>query len=169
MRNDHCDVGHVPGSVTLLDHALVRPFAKGGVGTLIIDGHDNGLFSIGEDGLAAAIAQEGAAPPAEPAADAAVVVIPLDAWMPDNAPNAFSPNELTIPVGTTVRWENADRMPHTVTSGTSDGALGAPDGMWDSGVLETGATFEFTFDAAGAYGYFCQPHPWMIGTVTVTS
>jgi len=162
-------IGHVPGSVTLLDHALVRPFAKGGVGTLVIDGDDNGLFSIGEDGLAAAVAQEGDAPPAESAADAVVVVIPVDAWMPDNAANAFSPNALTIPVGTTVRWENADQMPHTVTSGSSDGALGVADGRWDSGVVETGATFEFTFGDPGVYDYFCQPHPWMIGTVTVTA
>ncbi len=162
-------VGHVPGSVTLLDHTLVRPFAKGGVGTLLIEGDDNGLFSIGEEGLVAAIALEGDVPPAEIVGDPTVVVIPIDGWMPENAATAFTPNELTVPAGTTVRWENADRMPHTVTSGSSDGSVGTPDGQWDSGVLETGATFEFTFADEGSYRYFCQPHPWMIGEVTVTA
>jgi plastocyanin len=31
----------------------------------------------------------------------------------------------------------------------------------------SGNTFEFTFDDAGEYPYFCMVHPWMTGTVTV--
>jgi plastocyanin len=29
------------------------------------------------------------------------------------------------------------------------------------------ATYEFTFDEAGSYDYFCMVHPWMVGSITV--
>ncbi len=66
---------------------------------------------------------------------------------------------LTVPVGTTVTWKNEDSMTHTVT---------ATDNSFDSGDLEQGATFSFTFTKAGTYSYVCQLHPNMKGTVTVT-
>jgi nitrite reductase (NO-forming) len=31
-----------------------------------------------------------------------------------------------------------------------------------------GQSFSFTFDKAGEYPYFCEPHPNMVGTVVVT-
>ncbi len=34
-----------------------------------------------------------------------------------------------------------------------------PDGTFDSGSIATGKTFEFTFDQAGTYTYFCHIHP----------
>ena len=39
--------------------------------------------------------------------------------------------------------------------------------MWNSGLLSRYATFQRTFDAAGAFPYHCTPHPFMHGTVTV--
>jgi plastocyanin len=64
---------------------------------------------------------------------------------------SFSPNDLTISPGTTVRWINQDGIGHTVT----------PDGHneWSSVSLNTsGQTFEHTFDNVGTFNYFCQPH-----------
>ena len=40
--------------------------------------------------------------------------------------------------------------------------------MWDSGLLDTGGTFSFTFGTPGTFAYFCEIHPdIMTATVTV--
>lgn len=73
---------------------------------------------------------------------------------------AFSPSSLTIPVGATVVWRNDDGVAHTATS-TSPG--------FDSGNLDNGAHFSFTFLKAGTYAYVCQYHPNMTGQITVVA
>jgi plastocyanin len=73
-----------------------------------------------------------------------------DAW--------FAPRDLVVHQGDTVRWAFGGVLPHTVT---------ADDGLFDSGILEPGAIFTFTFDELGTYSYSCIVHPSMIGTVTV--
>lgn len=74
---------------------------------------------------------------------------------------AFAPQQLEIPVGTTVVFTNSDSAPHTTTE-TSDTPL------FDSGNLATGESFEFTFDSPGTYEYICLIHPTMQGTIVVT-
>ena len=161
-------VAHVPGAITLVDHALVRTFYKGCIGTIVVGGGDTGIFSVGEDGLASAISSEPERPvEPEPVADADVV-IPLGASDPANAEQAYSPKVLSVPVGSSVVWRNDDDMVHTVTSGSSDGQLGTADGGFDSMVMAPGDVFEVTFAQSGTFDYFCQPHPWMIGQVVVT-
>ncbi len=79
----------------------------------------------------------------------------------------FTPQDVTIHVGDTVQWTWA-ASGHTSTSGTA----GNPDGLWDSGFLNQGATFSFTFTAAGTFPYFCTAHGiccGMIGSVTVAN
>ena len=76
---------------------------------------------------------------------------------------AFSPTPLTIKVGDTVEWVNKDPTMHTTTSDSGDPA------SWDSGPLATNATFSFTFTKTGTYTYHCSIHPFMTGTITVTS
>ncbi|MCP4229497.1 MAG: cupredoxin family copper-binding protein [bacterium] len=71
---------------------------------------------------------------------------------------AFVPQNISIVVGDTVRWTNNDTPPHTSTSDTMD---------WDSGALDNGDTFEFTFNTADSYPYHCDIHPTMTGTVNV--
>jgi plastocyanin len=73
--------------------------------------------------------------------------------------NSFSPNPVEVKVGETVTWINDDSGRHTVTS---------KDGVFDSGMMGKGQSFSFTFDKAGEYPYFCEPHPNMVGTVVVT-
>lgn len=153
----------VPSTIILVDHALVRTFYKGAIGTIEINGSsDPELFSVpggetaqGEGGEAAAEFDE-------------EVVIPANAFDPANADNAYDPLEITIPAGTTVRWVNQDSVAHTVTSGESDGTTGEADGIFDSGFLEEGDTFVYTFDEVGEFPYYCTPHPWMSGRVIVT-
>ena len=84
----------------------------------------------------------------------------------------YVPADITINVGDTVVWTNDEpQMAHTVTAGD----LGAdpntvgydyPDGF-DSQFMMAGAAFEWTFDKTGTYPYYCQLHPWMVGTVQV--
>ena len=75
----------------------------------------------------------------------------------------YSPADITINVGDTVQWNNSDDMPHTMTSGSPKEG---PNDVFDSGLKMKGDSFEFTFSSAGTYGYFCQVHPWMTGSVT---
>jgi plastocyanin len=72
--------------------------------------------------------------------------------------NSFSPNPVEVKVGETVTWINDDGR-HTVTS---------KDGVFESGMMGKGQSFSFTFDKAGEYPYFCEPHRSMVGTVVVT-
>jgi plastocyanin len=86
---------------------------------------------------------------------------------------AFRPGSLAVPAGTKVTWKQTDAGFHTVTSGTVTQGTGdvttAPDGKFDSGNVATGATFEFTFEEAGTFPYFCSVHPaTMRGEVQVT-
>jgi plastocyanin len=70
----------------------------------------------------------------------------------------FNPPRLTVKVGATVKWENGDDIPHTVT---------ATKAQFHSKVLDTGEGFAFTFTAPGTYEYFCALHPHMTGTIVV--
>jgi plastocyanin len=72
---------------------------------------------------------------------------------------AFAPGTIEVKVGTTITWTNNDSAPHTVT---------ANDRSFDSGRMEQGQTFSFTFETAGEFAYFCEYHPGMVGTVVVT-
>jgi plastocyanin len=71
---------------------------------------------------------------------------------------AFSPAYVAIPAGSTVTWYNAGAAPHTATSNS---------GAFASGVLGAGGAFSATLWTPGAYGYFCEIHSGMVGTVEV--
>ena len=73
--------------------------------------------------------------------------------------NSFKPSSLEVPVGTKVEWHNQDGVQHSVTSDIQ--------GLFDSGVLNPGKKFDFTFNTLGSYGYHCSIHPGMQGTITV--
>lgn len=70
----------------------------------------------------------------------------------------FSPNTLTLPVGSTVRWTNHDDIPHNVVS---------EDKTFKSKVMDTDEQFSFTFTKPGTYTYFCSIHPKMTGKIVV--
>jgi plastocyanin len=71
-----------------------------------------------------------------------------DTIVVDVKSNFFSPKEVTIAAGDTVRWV-FDQAVHTTTSS---------DGLWDSGVLGVGSTFEHTFNDLGDFAYICTLH-----------
>ena len=94
------------------------------------------------------------------------VSLPMGSGVPgcDETNECFLPYEETVAKGATVTWSNDDSAAHTVTSGTP---TGGPDGLFDSSIFMAGNSFEFTFDDAGTYDYFCMVHPWMVGIVNV--
>ena len=100
------------------------------------------------------------------AAKSETVIIPAGVGVPgcEETSECYLPSLLTIETNTTVIWENKDNAAHLATSGTPDGG---PDGVFDSGMIMAGGTFEHEFIDSGEFQYYCIVHPWMIGTVTV--
>ena len=95
-------------------------------------------------------------PPATSASAVRVSIIPAAA----SYATGYDPDNITVVIGVnnTVIWTNNDNEPHTVT---------AADGSFDSGNMDPGATFTYTFTKPGTYTYICTYHPWMHGYVTV--
>ena len=69
-----------------------------------------------------------------------------------------------IVVGEKVTWKNLDTWDHTVTSGNP---VDGPDGLFDSGIIDTFNYFSHTFNKAGTYDYYCTDHPWKHGKIVV--
>ena len=101
-----------------------------------------------------------------PVVKSEIVVIPAGVGVPgcEETSECYLPSLLTIGTGTTVTWENVDNAAHLATSGTP---AGGPDGVFDSGMIMAGGTFEHEFIDSGEFQYYCIVHPWMVGTVTV--
>ena len=76
----------------------------------------------------------------------------------------YIPLNLEVPPGTTVEWTNDDSVPHTIQSLNEKGEI---IGLFNSAPLQTGETFEYTFDESGLYNYYCSFHPWRVGMITV--
>lgn len=87
----------------------------------------------------------------------------------------FDPETITIKVGDSVTWTTVGTVPHTSTGDPSKAANAAnvslPDGAepWDSGMMNQGEEFTYTFQVPGEYKYICIPHELagMLGTVVV--
>jgi uncharacterized surface protein with fasciclin (FAS1) repeats len=72
--------------------------------------------------------------------------------------DSFDPETTMVMAGETVSWTNMDDEAHTVT---------AEDGTFDSGEIETGESFNYTFEETGTFDYYCTIHPEMTGSVIV--
>lgn len=70
----------------------------------------------------------------------------------------YTPSDIRIHAGDTVVWNNADPTVHTVT---------ASRGEFASGSMGQGQTFAVKFNTPGVYPYFCEPHEFMRGNVSV--
>lgn len=95
------------------------------------------------------------------AGKSANIVIVQGAGTQGNAAGYYSPANFTAKVGQPVTWSNGDGSTHTVTSMGSN--------LFDSGNIQSGGTYSYTFTQPGTYKYYCTIHPWMVGTVVVTS
>lgn len=166
----------VPATLTLVDHSLFR-IIRGALGTIKVQGQSNpAIFSSIKNGTGSASMTQmnvtsksqtttGSATPGS--SNSTVVVI-------ENF--AFNPSEITITAGTTVTWINRDTIGHTVTEGTPQSPKPANQRLFDSShgteggnviTIAPGNSFSFTFTTPGQYDYYCIPHPYMTGHVTV--
>lgn len=74
----------------------------------------------------------------------------------------YSPENITVVLGvnSTVTWVSHSVSFDTVTS---------KDGKFSSGPIAPGQTFTKEFTSPGVYDYYCEYHPWMVGSVTVVA
>ena len=159
-------VGQVPSTLILVDHALARAFDKGAIGMIVVSGPENpeifeAIDPTGDEAVATTTAAQQGSVENLSIVPGALDAQPMDAadeFADDETPSDYSVNVLTVPVGTTVIWTNEDSTMHTVT---------ALDGTFDSGFLDNGDSWSFTFDVPGEYEYYCLPHPWMRAKVIV--
>jgi plastocyanin len=105
------------------------------------------------------------AAPAAPASSAAAPAAPAAAQsgtVPVTYQNiAISPANVTVKVGSTVKWTNMDMIDHNVT--TTGGVQ-----SFHSSDFGNGATFSMKVTTPGVIHYICSIHPTaMIGTITV--
>jgi plastocyanin len=97
---------------------------------------------------------------------AASVTASADTFFVGMSGTSFAPANLTIKEGDTVTWINNDEFaPHTATSGNPC----TSDGKFNSGGIDPGGDFSFTFTDAGDFPYYCAFHclAGMTGNITV--
>jgi plastocyanin len=70
----------------------------------------------------------------------------------------FNPASITIKAGTTVTWENADDIPHSVVENNK---------VFHSPPLDSGQKFSMVLTTAGEVSYFCGFHNHMTGKIIV--
>ncbi len=94
--------------------------------------------------------------------DAVTVSIVPGASNPSNSAGHFLPDSIIVVIGVnnTIIWVNQDYTIHTVTSNSN---------LFNSGLLNFGDKWSYTFLTAGTYAYHCAIHPYMNGTVIVRS
>ncbi len=79
-------------------------------------------------------------------------------------PPFFSPNQLTITLGTPLTWKNRTHEPHTIVS--DDCRVGSSC-SFDSGFLGPNAHYTLPQLTPGRYPYHCGIHPFMRGLLTI--
>jgi plastocyanin len=69
--------------------------------------------------------------------------------------NSFDPPVINVDAGQRIEWRHEGSNPHTVTSGSP---VSDPGSIFDSGNLNGGSDFSFTFTNRGDFAYFCRIH-----------
>jgi plastocyanin len=72
----------------------------------------------------------------------------------------FTPINASVPKDAAITWTNKDIAPHTAT---------ASDGSFDTGMINVGSTGSATVKGQGDIQYHCTIHPWMHGSLLVSS
>jgi len=73
---------------------------------------------------------------------------------------AFMPDTIRVTMGTMVMWSNMDGVAHTVTD---------EGGMFDSGSIAAGMSYQYTFAYSGTYTYNSTINPIMKPGVVIVS
>lgn len=129
-----------------------------GIAVLTANGAQTDVHIYLAEGLAGSAAMQAAGSMVD-MPGMATAAAATDAVQVDIKDLAFTPAQITAPVGGTVTWTNDDTVPHTATA--KDRAV------LQSGTLEPGATFSQTFSTPGTFDYFCEFHANMKGEIIV--
>jgi plastocyanin len=81
---------------------------------------------------------------------------------------AYDPDPLTVTKGDVIGVSNKDTAPHTATSGT--GAQDPKSGdEFDTSIIDPGASAQIDTASLnpGDHPFYCQVHPYMLGTLKV--
>jgi nitrite reductase (NO-forming) len=83
--------------------------------------------------------------------------------------NSYWPKRVQVAKGTTIKWINEDVFAYM--DGEYSGIHNAvgiegPE-RFASPLLSHAESYEFTFNKTGDYKYFCTPHPYMLGEISV--
>ena len=91
------------------------------------------------------------------------VLLPYDVG--DNISLNFQPADIKVVVGVnnTIIWNDTDFTQHNIESKS----VPAGAKSWNSETLNQGQTYRITLTVAGNYTYYCEIHPWMLGTIEV--
>ncbi len=95
-------------------------------------------------------------------ADGRVVIIIPNSSAGEEKINAVFSRNVVVGQGSTVVWINQDNMRHKLRAMTASG-----NQVFYSGYLDTGDSYEHTFDDPGTYIFVCPVHPWRSGSVVV--
>jgi len=114
------------------------------------------IVAIGVSLIVSACGSDSSSPAAPGASTAADVTVTIQA---NNASNSYAPNPVSVRVGQTIAWHNADAITHTATQDS---------GGFNTGSVAAGATSAAAMmNTAGTFTYHCTIHPGMVGTVNV--
>jgi plastocyanin len=81
-----------------------------------------------------------------------------------DTPAKYVPDPVKVKVGDTVKWVNKGETVHTATADPSQAPdpsyASVPKGAenFDSGYMNAGDTWSYTFKVPGTYKYFCLTH-----------
>jgi plastocyanin len=98
--------------------------------------------------------------PATAAGGSANVVKMVEGVGDPNTAWKFEPAQITVKAGEMIKFQNTGAEPHSATG---------DDNSFDSGTVNAGDAKTVTFSKAGTFAFHCSFHPWMKGTITVTS
>ncbi len=81
--------------------------------------------------------------------------------------NMFMPGTVVVDAGTTIRWFNDSNVPHNVVGPFRTDPEST--GIIDSGFIERGRSWQYTFEESGVFEYLCTIHieEGMKGTIIV--
>ena len=114
------------------------------------------IVAIGVSVIVSACGSDSPSPTAPTPSTAADVTVTIQG---NNASNSYAPNPVSMRVGQTIAWHNADSITHTATQDISG---------FNTGAVAAGATSAATMmNTAGTFTYHCTIHPGMVGTVSV--
>jgi plastocyanin len=74
---------------------------------------------------------------------------------------SFSPATAIISQGATIRWINNDN------NEVKGHRIASKDGYFDSGYMNYGESYRYTFSDKGVYFYYCKIHPLQWGKIVV--